>query len=65
MPFDLGPEAEQSRETGTGRFCFLSRHDLTMLIFQLTGFFEVKKKYDLGSILPLKTFYGIFFNVLL
>lgn len=60
MPFGLGPEAEQSREQAQGDFVYCSRHDLTMLIFQLTGSFEVKKKYDFGGILPLKTFMRYF-----
>lgn len=62
MPFGLGPVAEQSREQAQGHFVYCSRHDLTMLVFQLTGSFEVKKKYNFGVILPLKTFYIIFFK---
>lgn len=49
MPFGLGPEAEQSREQAQGDFVYCSRRDLTMLIFQLTGSFEVKKNTISGE----------------
>lgn len=65
MPFGLGPVAEQSRAQAQRDFVYCSRHDLTMLIFQLTGSFEVKKKKKSRRILPLKTFYEIFCNVTL
>lgn len=64
MPFGLGPVAEQSREQAQGNFVYCSRHDLTVLIFQLTGSFEVKKIMILDEFCHWKPFMRYFVMIL-